>query len=133
MREDIKKQWIEALRSGDYYQTRGTLHRLVESDADGSFTREGYCCLGVLCELAVGEDVITTQKVPGMARMEYVDPGTGRSEQALLPYPVRSWAGLSEHGSGVVVEVDGVTHSLATLNDSGHTFAAIADLIEEKL
>lgn len=37
----LKAKWIEALRSGDYEQARGTLY-------DG----EGYCCLGVLCKVA---------------------------------------------------------------------------------
>ena len=39
---EIKKRLIVALRSGDYKQTRGALCE------DG-----GYCCLGVLCELAM--------------------------------------------------------------------------------
>lgn len=36
----IKKQWIKALRSGKYKQTRGRLK------GDG-----GFCCLGVLCDV----------------------------------------------------------------------------------
>ena len=33
-------EWLEALESGKYGQTRGTLKR-----------SEGFCCLGVVCEL----------------------------------------------------------------------------------
>lgn len=35
---EVKKQWVEALRSGQYLQCRNRLH----NDAGG------YCCLGVL-------------------------------------------------------------------------------------
>lgn len=34
------KKWIEALRSGEYSQTKGTLQ-----------DHEGYCCLGVACKV----------------------------------------------------------------------------------
>lgn len=37
MNKDIKKKWVEALRSGDYKQTRLRLQ-----------DKGGYCCLGVL-------------------------------------------------------------------------------------
>lgn len=37
---EIKKQWVEALRSGKYSQTSGRLRR-----------QDGFCCLGVLCDL----------------------------------------------------------------------------------
>jgi hypothetical protein len=38
---EIKAKWVEALRSGRYQQATGKL-----------MTEEGYCCLGVLCEVA---------------------------------------------------------------------------------
>lgn len=41
MNPTLKKQWIEALRSGKYRQGRGSLRS--ESGE--------YCCLGVLCDL----------------------------------------------------------------------------------
>jgi hypothetical protein len=37
----VYQLWIDALRSGKYKQTQGTL----KND-------EGFCCLGVLCDLA---------------------------------------------------------------------------------
>ena len=58
MKQEIKQQWITALRSGNYPQGRGYLRRI---DDDG---KEGYCCLGVLCELAVNAGVI----LPAVAR-----------------------------------------------------------------
>lgn len=41
----IKKQWLAALRSGKYQQTTNTL-----CDGNG-----GYCCLGVLEKITIGE------------------------------------------------------------------------------
>jgi hypothetical protein len=41
------EKWAEALESGEYKQVNGKL-------SDG----EGFCCLGVLCEIAVAEGVI---------------------------------------------------------------------------
>lgn len=40
MDQELKKQWVDALRSGKYSQCTGTL-------TDG----EGYCCLGVLATI----------------------------------------------------------------------------------
>lgn len=41
----LKTKWIEALRSGNYQQGRGTL-----KDEEGRF-----CCLGVLCDVMGGK------------------------------------------------------------------------------
>jgi len=40
-KKNIRK-WVDALRSGEYKQTTGSLH-----DADG------YCCLGVACKVFI--------------------------------------------------------------------------------
>jgi hypothetical protein len=56
MDAEIKRKWVEALRSGAYEQGRGQLCK------DGA-----YCCLGVLCVLtglaisADGEQVVDEQ------------------------------------------------------------------------
>lgn len=44
---DIKKKWVEALRSGRYKQGSG---RLVTVRGLGS-EEDHFCCLGVLCEI----------------------------------------------------------------------------------
>jgi hypothetical protein len=44
----VKKQWIEALRSGKYRQGRLTL---MTEDKDGF----AYCCLGVACEIGIAQ------------------------------------------------------------------------------
>lgn len=47
MKAEIKKKWVEALRSGKYAQTRGVLTRKKA----GFGYEPGHCCLGVLCEV----------------------------------------------------------------------------------
>lgn len=40
MKKSLKDRWIKALLSGEYKQGKGRLKK-----------GEGYCCLGVLCEV----------------------------------------------------------------------------------
>jgi hypothetical protein len=49
------KQWIAALRSGDFAQTDGTLEN-----------EGGYCCLGVACKVLIPEDDIKPEVLCGM-------------------------------------------------------------------
>jgi hypothetical protein len=44
MKTEIREAWQDALLSGLYNQTRGTLSLKDEN---------GYCCLGVLCEVGI--------------------------------------------------------------------------------
>lgn len=43
-RREVYDLWIEALRSGEYRQGRGRLRNVTGTE---------FCCLGVLCDLAV--------------------------------------------------------------------------------
>lgn len=49
MDTQLYDEWVAALRSGKYPQERGKLH-----NPDGTF-----CCLGVLCEVLVGKQIVT--------------------------------------------------------------------------
>lgn len=40
MKRDVRDMWVEALRSGEFSQTRNALKK-----------HDGHCCLGVLCEI----------------------------------------------------------------------------------
>ena len=51
MKPEIAQRWVEALRSGEYKQGLSVLRRIDES-GNG---QDSYCCLGVLCEIAVAE------------------------------------------------------------------------------
>lgn len=114
MRADVKAQWTAALRSGEYRQGSGTLH----NHANNSF-----CCLGVLCALAVKAGVTTRSEKPDVHGYSY-GPG---EEVTYLPHVVMEWAGLDSF----TPKADG--KELAILNDSGKTFAEIADIIDRDL
>ena len=88
----VKRAWVRALRSSKYKQGRGQL----KTD-DGK-----YCCLGVLCELAVKAGVISAY-----------DP-----EDAAPAPAVCNWVGLQDN-LGQFVKPDGHSDSLADLNDKG--------------
>lgn len=99
MNKEIQDRWVAALRSGEYKQGK---YRLQRDD-------DTYCCLGVLCDLAVKDGVVAAFD--------------GRRE--LPPTTLSAWAGSSGwwRSGGV---------SLPSLNDGlGWTFDQIADHIEK--
>ena len=106
MNADIKRQWIAALRSGEYQQTRGRLRN-----------NGGYCCMGVLCDLHAKES-------GGLWTGSQEDGWAYRFEGVVLPSVVADWAGIA----GLNPMVDGA--ALGYRNDNGGTFDEIADLIE---
>jgi hypothetical protein len=74
MNQEIKKKWIEALRSGDYKQGRGWLR-----DHDGN-----YCCLGVLMEVQdVDDDASWVPSVPKFELLAGLDPNVADTLIAL--------------------------------------------------
>lgn len=124
MNPEVKAKWLEALRSGEYKQGK---ERLQAGDR--------FCCLGVLCHLAVEAGVIQEPYWE-------VEEGRGpvasyHQETAVLPKPVSEWAGL------YVTLYDGNTvpdsnpradeDPVAALNDRGAPFDYIADAIEKAL
>jgi hypothetical protein len=142
VREDIKAQWVAALRSGEFEQGKTALK-----------TNEGsYCCLGVLCELAVREGVAVAVPSIGEAAVfyehstNYFGPGpdwdSDGMESGLLPEVVQKWAGLLDSNPNVRHQlpqddqVPGLNEisCLADLNDNRDlSFEAIAAIIEEQL
>lgn len=103
MNEAVAKQWVAALRSGRYEQGRGQLL------LDGKF-----CCLGVLCDIS------------GLGRWQdgHYMVGDGKYN-TLPPVAVTDWAELEIYVS-LSSRNDGISGYLP------HTFAQIADLIEER-
>lgn len=122
MKPEVKKQWVEALRSGKYKQGTKFLNR------NGRF-----CCLGVLCELS---GVCKELKYDRYYYGGYYYGGN----DGLLPRDVREWAGIKSASpivrytpsSGYGGQLE--QYSLVTLNDELQlTFEQIADIIEEQL
>lgn len=122
MNPDIKVRWVEALRSNNYKQAKGYLK-----------SEDGFCCLGVLCDIAVKDGVIAA---PIKLEGGYGDPdhyGYGSGEETgELPGEVADWAGLDSYNP--LVREDESLASLADWNDDyGYDFKQIAQLIEENL
>lgn len=118
MDQQIKAKWLEALRSGKYQQTSDNLRN-----------EEGFCCLGVLCDISGLADWVPSVLEPGT--YAYFSAGL------VLPVEVQEWAGLTLTNPDVVQEIDeeGEEHwnTLTELNDDGYRFAEIADFIEASL
>lgn len=138
MNPEIKERWLSALRSGDY--TQDTRY-LATQNSDGGFD---YCCLGVLCDLAVREGAIDSPVVVDYwkrgkdslmvqaFKLDEESLATGDILEArVLPPKVQEWAGLKSDSPGFVSRDE--VHCLAELNDNGRSFSDIADLIEEHL
>lgn len=114
MNKRIKRQWVDALRSGKFKQGKGALCKV---ELDGVLT---HCCLGVLCELAVEAGVTTAIQDRSRRRFDY---GT-----YVLPEVVSEWAGLDR-----VDPYISETGTAADHNDNGDSFFRIADLIDKTL
>lgn len=105
------KKWVEALRSGKYEQGCGYLR-----------TNDGFCCLGVACDLYA--------KAHPRAK-GWNQGNLFAGEMMLLPVKVRKWLGLTKN-SGVFTDKKGFLSELIDLNDSGKTFKQIAKIIESE-
>lgn len=109
MKKGIKKLWIAALRSGKYEQGRTALR----SD-------EGFCCLGVLCDI-YGQQ-FGKRWTGRKGRDQSFDGAT-----YFLPTSVVEWSGMKTGDPTVKGE------RLAVMNDRGDSFNSIADRIEKYL
>ena len=107
----VKELWLAALRSGDREQGKGYLN------VDGKF-----CCLGVLCEVAIESGV-------GVTKQEDLGTYYYGSRSSFPPKAVYDWSGLPG-----LTTADGPDVRLSIMNDGdGKTFLEIADWIEENL
>jgi hypothetical protein len=99
---DLKRKWIAALRSGEYRQAQNGLR-----------TSDGYCCLGVLCDI--------------------VDPdGWSQTNVGAYRHPLGTWDGFLISISALGMERIPNQYDLAEKNDSeGWTFEQISDYIEK--
>jgi len=118
MNEEVKKKWVEALRSGEYEQGRCALNR------EGKF-----CCLGVLCDVHRLEQLELKGSAPAWVKEVCEESLSYDGASTLLPVEVSRWAGFIANPN---IEIDGTLSTLATHNDHGKSFEAIADAIEEQ-
>lgn len=102
-----------ALRSGEYPQDRGCLR-----------SRSGYCCLGVLTEVAIANGLKGISVNPGSRVWSY------NGESALLLQAVADWYGLDSDDPALRAP-DGTKTSCIEANDSCEwNFDQIADALE---
>ncbi len=109
MNEHYKKLWIEALRSGKYQQGQGAL-----KDDDGF-----HCCLGVIANEVSCDN--WTKETNYYYNFTY--NGIETRSYGTLPHTLLEFLGLEYFDQG----------QLIGMNDSGKTFAEIADWIEGNL
>jgi hypothetical protein len=124
----IVRRWAHALRSGAYPQGERTLHT-----QDARSGADSWCCLGVLCDLAVSDGVIPapTTFEHGAKVYRYASKNKKDMNSGTIPNDVLRWVGLQTHDGTFHTPNLGRT-SLAALNDIGMTFESIATLIESK-
>lgn len=111
------QRWVEALRSGDFDQATGSLR-----DVDS------FCCLGVACELYRREAKKGRWKEDPEIGTRYFHDESGDFADDVLPVLVQRWLGLRCNDGAY----SGGEHSLAELNDNGHPFDYIADVIADE-
>lgn len=128
MNPEIKTQWLEALRSGEYQQGHMALRN----------TSNQFCCLGVLCDLYAkahpeeSTDMLWSLKDTGTLYWFGGDDG-------IPPAKIREWAGLPSQNPVILVKTadEHIASSpcvnISDLNDNGMSFADIANYIEEQL
>jgi len=147
MEPGIKAQWLSALRSGEYKQGQGKLAKVAKSG------EKQYCCLGVLCDIAVRNKVpgLSAEQRGGSDVITFTGPG-GANDRSMPPIPFKDWAKLPTRDPIIPISAvhahqaanpsaprhganDKPTEwtTLASLNDRGFSFAFIADLIEKYL
>ena len=125
MRQEIATKWADALESGEY--TQGVEALALVARGGGV----AHCCLGVLCELAIGDGVdVPKESLPDDPALLGTPIAYGRGQDFTgLPYEVLAWSGMYSN-SGDMPEIGGFK-TLAEANDSGVGFAEIAKIIRE--
>lgn len=119
MNPEVKTEWVRALRSGEYEQGFSALR-----------TNDEFCCLGVLCDLAVKHGVIPQPSIISFSKENYC---YGEEQNAsFLPNEVVKWAGLPDANPKIYSD-EFAGEALSSFNDAEDTFDQIADLIEEQL
>jgi hypothetical protein len=115
MNRDVKRRWLEALRSDKYEQTDQILGYYNDYS-----NKRFFCCLGVLCDIysketGRGEWLSHSFKIDSVNYLNF------------LPNEVMDWAGLIENDPRPNSE----SATLSAINDSGSDFNDIADIIEK--
>ena len=127
MKPVTKKDWIDALRSGEFKQCTGAM---AKRDPEAGTT--SYCCLGVLATIAgvgVRVDAAVTVEHPMLFSFDDYTTATG-----IIPAGYRNII-VSDLNLSTLMAVgraaDDLMRILTTKNDNGATFEDIATYLEE--
>jgi hypothetical protein len=124
----IGKKWVESLRNGEYTQTTENLR-----------STEGYCVMGVLCDLHYKETAEGWWNYDENENYTY-ETFTGEEEKYFIPLEVMNWAELKNINPRFTEYVDKTKYSeaelsekthLVSLNDKNTSFNELADIIEK--
>ena len=140
MKKDIKDEWVRRLRSGDYEQGQGYLR-----------FGDKYCCLGVLCDMAVEAGVIV-ETYSSLEKVSSFGRDGADLQTQMLPISVAKWSGLmgtpavTQEGTEIRIHADlpydipredpengwilTEKQDLMELNDDEISFKEIATVIE---
>jgi hypothetical protein len=121
-KKDRMQKWADALRSGDYKQTRDTLQ-----------DKKGYCCLGVACEVFIPKSKQKLKKHEGYAENKEMLCGSTPEGQENSPKWLQKINREVGEKLGSYKTRTGTTAvaSLVHLNDvRKYSFDEIADIIE---
>jgi len=100
MKKELKQEWLDALRSGDFQQETGSLKYFGDTDCGSR-----YCCLGVLLEI---------EQLDGVAKHDF----NFGDEELTSEELVRVGLDCEIHDEAI------------KRNDSGQSFEEIADWLE---
>jgi hypothetical protein len=120
-RAQVYKMWLKALRSGEYKRTKGQLRKTNHS---GEVT--GFCCLGVLQDLATkdGGDKWHCHRDSNTNWYGLNPVGTVREDEATPKQSILDFMGLDQD----------MVERLIDLNDTKErSFKEIADHIEKRI
>lgn len=111
---ELKKKWLEALRSGEYRQGK----QMLKYEEDGKMH---HCCLGVLLEvLEVKSEMCQPAPEDNSSTHMYEFDYPGEKACGVLPLELRERHFIDEYD----------LNKLMQMNDDGVSFYDIADYIE---
>lgn len=130
MKPEIKKLWVEALRSGKYIKTTGVLRMSI-------MNKFCHCANGVLCDLYAKENNVDwkprSNQYEGHRIIEYY-LNLPQTDYQVIPQAVMEWAGLGTRDAKYndTKDITKIHTNVEHLNDYGfNSFAHIADIIEK--
>jgi len=119
MDPEVKKNWIAALRSGEFLQANGYLKALEKRQR-----KLHHCCLGVLAEIC---------QAPEFVKYEVIPSNETENVKELWKMGEGGSGALSDEFMASIKLETEAADELASMNDNGTSFKGIANWIERNL